>query len=146
GPVARAFRRPLRARRRRYPLRAVPDVRDMKTLLVANRGEIARRVIRAAKTLGYRTGITVSSVDQDAPAVAEADIAVYLDPVPGNTASAAETYLDQKKILRAAAEIGADAIHPGYGFLSENAGFARACAAAGLVFVGPPPDAVETMG
>jgi acetyl/propionyl-CoA carboxylase alpha subunit len=118
----------------------------MKTLLVANRGEIARRVIRAAKTLGYRTGVTVSSLDQDAPAVAEADIAVYLGPVLGNTASAAESYLNQERILRAAAEIGADAIHPGYGFLSENAGFARACAAAGLVFVGPPPDAVETMG
>jgi propionyl-CoA carboxylase alpha subunit len=118
----------------------------MKTLLVANRGEIARRVIRAAKTLGYRTGVTVSSLDQDAPAVAEADIAVYLDPVLGNTASVAESYLNQEKILRAAAEIAADAIHPGYGFLSENAGFARACAAAGLVFVGPPPDAVETMG
>ena len=113
----------------------------MKTLLVANRGEIARRVIRAAKTLGYRTGITVSSLDQAAPAVAEADIAVY---VPGT--SATETYLDQEKILCAAAEIGADAVHPGYGFLSENAGFARACAEAGLVFVGPPPDAVETMG
>jgi acetyl/propionyl-CoA carboxylase alpha subunit len=113
----------------------------MKTLLVANRGEIARRVIRAARTLGYRTGITVSSLDQAAPAVAEADIAVYL---PGT--SAAETYLDQEKILRAAAEIGADAVHPGYGFLSENADFARACAEAGLVFVGPPPDVVETMG
>lgn len=113
----------------------------MRTLLVANRGEIARRVIRAAQTLGYRTGVTVSSLDQDAPYVAEADIAVHL-----RGSSAAETYLDQQKILRAAAEIGADAVHPGYGFLSENAGFARACAAAGLMFVGPPPDAVETMG
>ena len=113
----------------------------MPTLLVANRGEIARRVLRAAKSLGYRTGVPYSEADTDSPFVAEADIAVALDG-----ATAAETYLDQEKILRAAAETGADAVHPGYGFLSENAGFARACAAAGLVFVGPPPDAVETMG
>ena len=113
----------------------------MQTLLVANRGEIARRIIRAAKSMGFRTGVPYSDVDAGSPFVAEADIAVALG---GSTAS--ESYLDTDKILRAAAEIGADAIHPGYGFLSENAGFARACEQAGLIFVGPPPGAVETMG
>jgi propionyl-CoA carboxylase alpha chain len=111
------------------------------TLLVANRGEIARRIIRTAGAMGIRTVAVFSGPDADAPHVAEADTAVALG---GSTA--AESYIDQGKILRAAAETAADAVHPGYGFLSENAGFARACAAAGLVFVGPPPESVETMG
>jgi acetyl/propionyl-CoA carboxylase alpha subunit len=113
----------------------------LQTLLIANRGEIARRVIRTARAMGIRTVAVFSDPDADAPHVKEADVAVALG---GSTAT--ESYLDQGKILRAAASTGADAIHPGYGFLSENAGFATACADAGLIFVGPPPGAVETMG
>jgi propionyl-CoA carboxylase alpha chain len=113
----------------------------IRRLLVANRGEIASRVIRTARAMDIFTVAVHSDADADAPYVHEADIAVAL---PGN--APAETYLRADLLVEAAQATGCDAVHPGYGFLSENAGFARACADAGLVFVGPSPEAIKSMG
>ena len=113
----------------------------IQTVLVANRGEIAVRVMRTAKTMGLKTVAVYSDADASALHVRTADMAV---PLGGNTA--AESYLNGDDILEAARKTGADAIHPGYGFLSENTGFAAACAAAGKIFIGPPAAAVEIMG
>ena len=113
----------------------------IRKLLIANRGEIASRVIRSARSLDIATVAVFSDADAQAPFVAEADESVAL---PGSTA--AETYLRPELIIDAATRTGADAVHPGYGFLSENADFAEACAAAGLTFVGPPPAAIRSMG
>ncbi len=110
-------------------------------VLVANRGEIACRVIRTARRLGYATVAVFSDADHHAPHVLMADEAVHIGASP-----ASESYLCVEKLLEAARKTGAGAVHPGYGFLSENAGFAQACADAGLVFIGPPPSAIHAMG
>jgi acetyl/propionyl-CoA carboxylase alpha subunit len=111
---------------------------SIRTLLVANRGEVARRVFRTCRHLGIRTVAVYSPPDAGGPFVAEADAAVPLEGVRG--------YLDIEQILAAAESTGADAVHPGWGFLAENAPFARACTGAGLIWVGPPPEAMEAMG
>jgi 3-methylcrotonyl-CoA carboxylase alpha subunit len=111
------------------------------TVLIANRGEIARRVMRTARRLGLRCVAVYSEADRGAAHVSEADAAYCIGPAP-----AAESYLRGDAILEAAKAAGAEAIHPGYGFLSENAAFAEACAAAGIVFIGPPPAAIRAMG
>ena len=110
-------------------------------ILIANRGEIACRIIRTAKDLGYRTVAVFSDADAGAPHVRQADEAVRIGPPPVQ-----DSYLNVEALLTAAKVARADALHPGYGFLSENAAFARACLDAGLVFIGPPATAIEVMG
>ncbi|HLK87724.1 MAG TPA: biotin carboxylase N-terminal domain-containing protein [Candidatus Binataceae bacterium] len=115
--------------------------RPIRTVLVANRGEIAMRVLRTVNAMGLRGALVYHAADRDAPAVAAADLAIQI-----NGATPVGAYLNVEEILRAAEQAQADAIHPGYGFLSENAAFARRVAQAGLAFIGPSPEAIELMG
>ena len=112
-----------------------------KKILIANRGEIACRVMRSAKKMGIATVAVYSDADARSPHVELADEAVHLGPPP-----AAESYLLADKIIQAAKDTGADAIHPGYGFLSERESFALACKEAGIAFIGPPANAIAAMG
>src|SRR5919198_6166834 len=110
-------------------------------VLVANRGEIAVRIFRTLRELGIATVAVYSEADRGSLHVAAADEAFLVGPGPPG-----ESYLNQERLLDAAGRAGAEAIHPGYGFLAENASFARACEAAGIVWIGPPPGAIEVMG
>ncbi|MCY7328579.1 MAG: biotin carboxylase, partial [Saprospiraceae bacterium] len=113
----------------------------MQKILVANRGEIALRIMRTARRMGIQTVAVYSEADRHAPHVRFADEAVYIGPAPS-----VQSYLRSEKILDAARQTGAEGIHPGYGFLSENASFATQVAAAGITFIGPNPPSIEMMG
>src|ERR1700722_13022511 len=111
------------------------------SVVIANQGEIARRIIRTARRMGVRAVAVYSDADEGLPYVSEADEAVRIDP-----AAPAQSYLDAAALLEVARKTGAAAVHPGYGFLAENAGFARAVTEAGLIWIGPSPDGVDQKG
>lgn len=117
------------------------EISTLTSILVANRGEIASRIFRTCRRVGIKSIAVFSEADRSAPFVGEADMAVFI-----GASQPSASYLDQDKIIQVARQVGADAIHPGYGFLSENAGFAKRCAEEGLIFIGPNPKAIEAMG
>ncbi len=117
------------------------SAKAIKTVLIANRGEIALRVINSCRQLGIRSVAVYSSADRDMPFVHAADEAIAIGPP-----EAAASYLNVDRIIEACRASGADAVHPGYGFLSENAGFARRLAEAGIRFIGPAPETIDSMG
>ena len=114
---------------------------NIKSILIANRAEIALRIIRTARAMGIKTIAVYSDADRNAPHIREADTAFHIGP-----AEALQSYLNAKRIIDTAVKAGADTLHPGYGFLSENANFAADCKAAGLRFVGPSAELIRTMG
>ena len=116
-------------------------MRQINKILIANRGEIAVRIIRSCSSLGIQTVAVYSEVDVFAPHVRMADESIFIGP-----AASSQSYLVMDTIIEAATSSGAQAIHPGYGFLSENATFANKCQEAGIIFIGPPPNAIELMG
>ena len=122
-------------------VRTEPDGPAFRKILIANRGEIAVRIIRACHEMGISTVAVYSDVDRTALHVRFAHEAVHIGP-----SESAQSYLNIERILEAARVTGAEAIHPGYGFLAENAEFARSCAKAGITFIGPPPEAMEAVG
>ena len=116
-------------------------MRKISKILIANRGEIALRVMRTAQEMGIKTVAVYSDVDRNALHVRYADEAVHIGPSPSK-----DSYLVTDKIIKACKDLGVDAVHPGYGFLSENADFARAIEAQGIIFIGPSAEAIEIMG
>jgi 3-methylcrotonyl-CoA carboxylase alpha subunit len=119
----------------------IPALKPIRKILVANRGEIARRIFRTCGELGIATVAVYSDADRDAPHVLDEREAVYIGPAPSR-----DSYLSIASILSAAERTGADAIHPGYGFLAENAAFAEACEGRGIVFIGPRPGTIRSLG
>ena len=116
-------------------------MQNINSILIANRGEIASRVIRTCRKMGIKSIAVFSEADRNAPFVAQADIAVFI-----GESSPTASYLDQDKIIATAKKTKSDAIHPGYGFLSENVNFAKRCEAENIIFIGPNPLAIDAMG